>query len=129
MCVSACLLTKVPCMQKQGAENSPCYPTAVQDPVIFSGSVRANLDPFDTAGGDLHIWEALRQAGMAETIQQMEVRAAAWLMPPPRLPPGSTGADWVPLSACILCWSLETDERSGYARLQPSAAAGLAGYA
>ena len=43
----------------------------VQDPVIFSGSVRANLDPFDVAGGDVYIWEALKQAGMAETIQAM----------------------------------------------------------
>lgn len=42
-----------------------------QDPVIFSGSVRANLDPFDAVGGDAFIWQALQQAGMADTIRQM----------------------------------------------------------
>ena len=43
-----------------------------QDPVIFSGTVRANLDPFDAVGGDAHIWQALQQAGMAETIRNMD---------------------------------------------------------
>ena len=42
-----------------------------QDPVIFSGTVRANLDPFDAVGGDAFIWQALQQAGMADTIRQM----------------------------------------------------------
>lgn len=42
-----------------------------QDPVIFSGTVRANLDPFDAVGGDAFIWQALEQAGMAETIRHM----------------------------------------------------------
>ncbi|KAL3155586.1 hypothetical protein ABBQ38_010843 [Trebouxia sp. C0009 RCD-2024] len=42
-----------------------------QDPVIFSGTVRANLDPFDAVGGDAYIWQALEQAGMADTIRQM----------------------------------------------------------
>ena len=43
-----------------------------QDPVIFSGTVRANLDPFDAVGGDAHIWQALQQAGMADTIRNMD---------------------------------------------------------
>ena len=42
-----------------------------QDPVIFSGTVRANLDPFDAVGGDVYIWQALEQAGMADTIRHM----------------------------------------------------------
>ena len=42
-----------------------------QDPVIFSGTVRINLDPFDAVGGDAFIWQALQQAGMADTIRQM----------------------------------------------------------
>ena len=50
--------------------------SAVQDPVIFSGTVRANLDPFDTAGGDANIWQALQQAGMAATIKDMKVSGA-----------------------------------------------------
>lgn len=32
-----------------------------QDPVIFSGSVRSNLDPFGDAGSDERIWGALSQ--------------------------------------------------------------------
>ena len=49
----------------------------VQDPVMFSGSVRFNLDPFDTAGGDAVIWATLEQVGMAATIRDMPVR---WLL-------------------------------------------------
>ncbi|KAK9823545.1 hypothetical protein WJX72_003616 [[Myrmecia] bisecta] len=43
-----------------------------QDPVIFSGSVRKNLDPFDAAGGDAAIWEALRQAGCADLVRSLQ---------------------------------------------------------
>ncbi|KAK9823485.1 hypothetical protein WJX72_003089 [[Myrmecia] bisecta] len=43
-----------------------------QDPVIFSGTVRSNLDPFDRAGSDAAIWAALHKAGMAETLQGLE---------------------------------------------------------
>ena len=32
-----------------------------QDPVVFSGSIRSNLDPFGDAGGDDRIWGALAQ--------------------------------------------------------------------
>ncbi|KAK9847067.1 hypothetical protein WJX84_012280 [Apatococcus fuscideae] len=42
-----------------------------QDPVIFSGTVRANLDPFDTAGGDAVIWQALEQAGIATAVRDL----------------------------------------------------------
>ncbi len=37
--------------------------TTLQDPVIFSGTVRSNLDPFGHAGSDTAIWEALAQVG------------------------------------------------------------------
>ena len=37
--------------------------------------MRENLDPFGAAAGDTAIWEALAQAGMDETIRQMEVRS------------------------------------------------------
>ncbi|KAG2442750.1 hypothetical protein HXX76_002831 [Chlamydomonas incerta] len=40
-----------------------------QDPVIFSGTVRSNLDPFGEARGDSDMWEALRRAGMDETVR------------------------------------------------------------
>ena len=49
----------------------------LQDPVMFSGSVRFNLDPFDTAGGDAVIWATLEQVGMAATIRDTPVR---WLL-------------------------------------------------
>ncbi|GIL43241.1 hypothetical protein Vafri_1038 [Volvox africanus] len=42
-----------------------------QDPVIFSGTVRSNLDPVGQfkAGDDSEMWEALRRAGLDETIR------------------------------------------------------------
>ena len=43
----------------------------MQDPVVFSGTVRDNLDPFGASGGDAPIWQALRQVGMADTITSM----------------------------------------------------------
>eukprot|EP00775_Hariotina_reticulata_P001784 gene1784-2118_t len=42
-----------------------------QDPVIFSGTVRSNLDPFDQAGSDAAIWAALRQAGIDSVVKAM----------------------------------------------------------
>ena len=44
-----------------------------QDPIIFSGTVRDNLDPFGDAGGDGKIWEALKQSGMDGFVHSMEV--------------------------------------------------------
>eukprot|EP00878_Enallax_costatus_P030323 GHUV01033007.1.p1 GENE.GHUV01033007.1~~GHUV01033007.1.p1 ORF type:complete len:296 (+),score=17.98 GHUV01033007.1:573-1460(+) len=42
-----------------------------QDPVIFSGTVRSNLDPFGQAGSDAAIWEALRQAGIHDLVKSL----------------------------------------------------------
>eukprot|EP00892_Ulva_mutabilis_P002364 jgi/Ulvmu1/12128/UM084_0055.1 len=42
-----------------------------QDPVIFTGSVRSNLDPFGGAT-DTAIWEALKQAGLEAAVMAME---------------------------------------------------------
>merc|ERR1712176_477484 len=42
-----------------------------QDPVIFSGTVRSNLDPFNEAESDAEIWSALKLSGMKETIQDL----------------------------------------------------------
>jgi len=43
-----------------------------QDPVIFSGTIRSNLDPFATAGSDVHIWEALARAGMDSFVAGLD---------------------------------------------------------
>ena len=42
-----------------------------QDPVVFSGSIRSNLDPFGEAASDADLWAALRQAGMAATVSAL----------------------------------------------------------
>jgi len=45
----------------------------LQDPVVFSGTVRDNLDPFNACEGDAAIWSALRQTGMADTVKNLQV--------------------------------------------------------
>jgi len=45
----------------------------LQDPVVFSGTVRDNLDPFNACEGDAAIWSALRQTGMADTVNNLQV--------------------------------------------------------
>jgi ABC-type multidrug transport system fused ATPase/permease subunit len=42
-----------------------------QDPVIFSGSIRSNLDPFGVIKGDDQIWEALRQANLDAFVREL----------------------------------------------------------
>lgn len=42
-----------------------------QDPVIFSGSIRSNLDPFGQVQGDEQIWGALRQAGLDGFVREL----------------------------------------------------------
>jgi len=42
-----------------------------QDPVIFSGTVRSNLDPFNETEGDAEIWNALKLSGMKSTIEEL----------------------------------------------------------
>src|SRR5262245_22378578 len=36
-----------------------------QDPVLFQGTIRSNLDPFDEYD-DVHLWESLRRAHLVE---------------------------------------------------------------
>ena len=43
----------------------------LQDPVIFSGSLRSNLDPFDRHQDD-GIWRALTQAHLKEFALKLE---------------------------------------------------------
>ena len=46
---------------------------ATQDPIVFSGTVRYNLDPFGGETADADMWAALRQAGLKETVAGLEV--------------------------------------------------------
>ena len=39
-----------------------------QDPIMFSGTIRYNLDPFD-AFGDEDVWKALERAHLKETVK------------------------------------------------------------
>lgn len=41
--------------------------------MVFSGTVRDNLDPFGACEGDPAIWSALRQTGMANTVSNLQV--------------------------------------------------------
>ncbi|KAL6768590.1 hypothetical protein ACKKBF_B11340 [Auxenochlorella protothecoides x Auxenochlorella symbiontica] len=43
-----------------------------QDPVIFTGTIRSNLDPFGTAGADdQRLWDALAQSGLERAVRGM----------------------------------------------------------
>lgn len=50
-----------------------------QDPVVFSGSIRSNLDPFGQAGGDAELWAALRRAGLDGAVRAMGVSVPGYL--------------------------------------------------
>lgn len=41
---------------------------SVQEPVLFSGTLRANLDPFEAYTDD-EVWDALEQASLAATVR------------------------------------------------------------
>ena len=43
---------------------------AAQDPVVFSGSLRINLDPYQTKTDD-NIWDVLEQAHMKEFVRAL----------------------------------------------------------
>ncbi|CAM9386572.1 unnamed protein product [Laminaria digitata] len=39
-----------------------------QEPVLFSGTLRANLDPFEVYSDD-EVWDALEQASLSSTVR------------------------------------------------------------
>lgn len=39
-----------------------------QEPVLFSGTLRANLDPFEVYEDD-EVWDALEQASLSSTVR------------------------------------------------------------
>ncbi len=42
---------------------------AVQEPVVWSGSVRTNLDPFGEYGHDGQLWEVLKDCGLEDQVR------------------------------------------------------------
>ncbi|GBF87685.1 hypothetical protein Rsub_00396 [Raphidocelis subcapitata] len=40
-----------------------------QEPVVFSGTVRSNLDPFGEFGSDAALWEAVRDCGLEQQVR------------------------------------------------------------
>lgn len=54
------------------ARCTPNTAIALQDPVVFSGTVRSNLDPWGEVDSDAQLWEALSQAGLDATIRAMQ---------------------------------------------------------
>ena len=50
------------------------YVTDIQDPIVFSGTVRYNLNPFGGGAADADLWAALQQAGLKETVYSLAVR-------------------------------------------------------
>lgn len=47
-----------------------------QDPFMFSGTIRLNLDPFDLHG-DAELWKALEGVGLKETIENLDEKLGA----------------------------------------------------
>ncbi|KAK7074921.1 ABC transporter transmembrane region [Halocaridina rubra] len=43
-----------------------------QDPILFQGSIRYNLDPFDEHS-DMAVWEALEQSNLKKVVEQLEL--------------------------------------------------------
>lgn len=65
----------------------------MQDPVVFSGTVRDNLDPFNASPGDAAIWSALRQTGMADVVTSLQVRLPCSALPSAALSSSTTKAE------------------------------------
>jgi ATP-binding cassette, subfamily C (CFTR/MRP), member 1 len=42
-----------------------------QDPLLFSGTIRSNLDPFDLYD-DAHLWDALRRSYLVDDAEKSE---------------------------------------------------------
>lgn len=46
-----------------------------QDPVLFSGSVRYNLDPFNQFGDD-HLWRVIEEVELKEAVESLDYKVA-----------------------------------------------------
>ena len=45
----------------------------IQDPILFSGSIRFNLDPLNTMS-DIELWQALEHANLFTFVNESEGR-------------------------------------------------------
>jgi len=73
-----------------------------QDPVIFSGTVRSNVDPFNQAGSDGAIWEALRRAGVDEAVRALGVSLMFWGLGGGHWGVGRDGEGWLTNQGILL---------------------------
>ncbi|KAJ3165265.1 hypothetical protein HDU88_004350 [Geranomyces variabilis] len=74
-----------------------------QDPVLFEGTIRSNLDPLD-AHTDAEIWSAVRDVGLIESLERNGVAAAAAAM---KAATGGAGAPTSLASGDAFTFSLE----------------------
>ncbi|XP_043227096.1 multidrug resistance-associated protein 5-like [Amphibalanus amphitrite] len=51
-----------------------------QDPVLFTGTIRQNLDPFDQSS-DAQVWSALERSGLRSKVSQLPLQLATPLTP------------------------------------------------
>ena len=45
--------------------------------MLFTGTIRSNVDPLQQGGGDDKVWQALEQAGLGATVRGLEVGGPA----------------------------------------------------
>ena len=43
-----------------------------QDPIVFSGTIRTNIDPFGVARSDDQLWEVLTQSGLSSCVRRLD---------------------------------------------------------
>lgn len=60
-----------------------------QDPVLFSGTIRSNLDPFGVHAaeqGDVALWDALEKVRLSEFVHGLPLGLEAKVRPPHACP-------------------------------------------
>lgn len=43
-----------------------------QDPIVFSGTIRTNIDPFGVSRNDDQLWEVLKHSGLSLSVRRLE---------------------------------------------------------
>lgn len=52
----------------------------MQEPTLFAGSIRFNLDPIQGTAHDAGLWDALERVGMKPAIAAMQERLSLMLL-------------------------------------------------